>query len=245
MLMPKDVFRFKQFEVRHARSSMRVSTDAVLLGAWAWRGMVIGEAPARILDIGCGCGLIALMLAQRFPSAQVLGVDIDEASVAEASKNAKASPSASRVSFQEADIRQFAVDDMFAASFSHIVCNPPYYTEDTLPPDTRRSKARNAVHLTFAELLDAVCRLLAEGGTFAVVIPMQARDEFVSEAMLHHLHLHRECRVRTVDRKAPKRVLLEFCNGVSIPYFLESLTLQTPDGNRTEEYASLCWDFYL
>ncbi len=246
-------FRFKYFEVYHSLSSMRVGTDGVLLGAWSRLGRCAEDAETRVLDIGCGCGLIALMVAQRSISSEILGIDIDFPSIEEATRNAAISPFVSRVKFLQIDVRDFvSVPDGQSSSplatrpFSLIVCNPPYYTEDTLSPDSRRSKARNVAHLSFAELLDAVCRLLAKDGIFSTVIPMQAREAFVAEAMSRQLHLSRECRVQTVPGKTSKRVLLEFCTSCPIsPFPIETLVLQTPDGRRTPEYASLCADFYL
>lgn len=226
-------------------SSMRVGTDAVLLGAWTGLGRCAGEADTRILDIGCGCGLIALMVAQRSPSAYVIGIDIDGPSVEEARENAAASPFAGRVEFSRADVRAWAAGETETGTFSLIVCNPPYYTEDTLPPEIRRSMARNSAHLSFGELLDAVCRLLAPDGIFSVVIPMQARDRFVAEAMLHGLCLGRECRVRTVVGKEPKRVLMEFGRKACGQATVETLVLQDAYGKRTPGYAGLCADFYL
>lgn len=64
---------------------MKVGTDGVLLGAWAPGGK-------RILDIGSGTGLISLMMAQRFPEAQVLGIDMDGEACEEAAENVAASP---------------------------------------------------------------------------------------------------------------------------------------------------------
>lgn len=243
-IMDKEVFRFKRFEVRHDRSSMRVGTDAVLLGAWADVNVCNATPGSRILDIGSGCGLISLMAAQRCAGSSVLGVDVDEASVDEATENALSGPFADRVKFLRADIRQFACmhDD---GKYSLILCNPPYYIEDTLPPEQRRSVARNATHLSFAELVEAVSLLLDEKGVFALVIPMQARDLFVTEALLKNLHIRRECRVRTVSRKTPKRVLLEFDYEGSTNSEPSSIVLQDEIGGRSPEYSSLCSEFYL
>lgn len=227
------------------RSSMRVSTDAVLLGAWTRIGKCAEDAGTCVLDIGCGCGLIALMVAQRSLSDHVLGIDIDVASVCEAQANAVASPFAKRVTFREADIRTLACEYGGDAAFSLIVCNPPYYIEDTLPPEARRSIARNTAHLGFAELLKAVYLLLENDGIFSVVVPMHVRDVFVAEAMMHRLSLCRECRVRTVAGKYPKRVLMEFSKEQCGPVVMENIVLQDVCGNRTPEYASLCEDFYL
>jgi tRNA1Val (adenine37-N6)-methyltransferase len=243
LIMSKDIFTFKQFSVNHGASSMRVGTDAVLLGSWAEMDASYTSG-ARVLDVGCGCGLIGMMIAQRYPFASVLGIDIDAPSVYEAKENAEASPFASRMEFMVADVRSFS-EDSSRGLFNFVLCNPPYYTEDTLPPDDRRSKARNSHHLSFAELVSSVTKILSADGVFAVVIPMQARGEFVGEALKNNLNLRRECSVKTTLRKAPKRVLLEFDLQKNNVIDVQTIVLQNPDGSRSEEYSTLCKDFYL
>lgn len=243
LLMSENVFRFKRFELSHANSSMRVGTDAVLLGSWF--GIPSGcLRDGRVLDVGCGCGIIAMMAAQRLPHCHVLGIDIDSQSVHEATQNAKRSDFAERISFMEKDVRTLCNEDG-AGRFFLILCNPPYYTEDTLPPDARRSYARNTAHLSFGELIGAITRLLEPAGTFAVVLPMQARDSFLKETSFEGLHIHRECRIQTVSGKSPKRVLLEFGFEQYDMVNITTLILQDKDGKRSAEYAKLCRDFYL
>lgn len=228
-------FRFKQFTIRHDHSSMKVGTDAVLLGAWA--SAVDGS---RILDIGTGCGIVALMMAQRFPHAQTLGIDIDESSIQEATDNTLSSPFASRLEMRVADIRTFVPP----TTFDCIVCNPPYFTEDTLPPDARRSRARNTDALSFEELISAVCRCLAPNGTFHVVLPSWEIDRFCSICLIQSLHLTRRMDVQTTPRKAPKRTLLTFSTTTS-SLQRDTLVLQDLNGSRTEAYQALAGDFYL
>ena len=243
-VMAGETFRFKKFSIQHDRSSMRVGTDAVLLGAWVDVQALDADVNAKVLDIGCGCGVISLMVAQRCPHAHVLGIDIDEPSIEEATENALQSPFAHRLLFRLADVRQFATEPA-CERFDLVLCNPPYYTEDTLAPEPRRSMARNTLHLSFGALVDSVCHIMAEHGTFALIIPMQARDVFVGEAISKGLHISRECRVQTVQRKPPKRVMLEFRFNPADHFTLSSLTLQDPNGSRTKEYSFLCKDFYL
>ena len=121
--MPNDSFRFKQFLVRQDLCAMKVGTDGTLLGAWA-RG---GE---RILDVGTGTGLIALMMAQRFPQARVTGIDIDEAAVRQSVINVGSSPFAQRIT-----ILQQACQAM-QGTFDAIVSNPPYFEQSLECPDS-------------------------------------------------------------------------------------------------------------
>ena len=148
------MFRFKQFSVRQDRCPMKVGTDGVLLGAWAG----VRPSDRRMLDIGTGTGLIALMLAQRAPEASVTGVDIDD--VAQARENGDASPWGDRVVFERCPVQEFRAPE----PFDLIVSNPPFFVDSLTCPDEGRTAARHAVHLPFDELRDAVLRLMAPAG---------------------------------------------------------------------------------
>lgn len=149
-------FSFKQFHIDDAHCAMKVGTDGVLLGAWA----NVCEAD-RILDVGCGCGLIALMAAQRNRAARVVGVELDAAAAADALANVQHSPFASNVEIVCADVLQYAADCGLA--FDSILSNPPYHEESLLPPASQRAKARHTQGggLTFAALLRVVEHLLS------------------------------------------------------------------------------------
>lgn len=214
---------------------MKVGTDAVLLGAWA--GV---EQCRRVLDLGCGSGVIALMVAQRAPEAQVTGIDIDEAAVGQAEENGAASPFAQRVSFLTCDVRNFQDEEGFDA----IVCNPPFYTEDTLPPDSLRAVARHSHDLTFAQLLHHAVRLLRPDGNLHVVLPAGAEPQFSQLCLAEGLYPARLCTIKTTPRKSPKRVLCTYSKVLSQQVVFEQLILME-NGARSEEYQRLTADFYL
>ena len=104
---------------------MKVGTDGVLLGAWA----AVRPQDRRMLDIGTGTGLIALMLAQRAPEAHVTGVDIDD--VGQARENAAASPWSGRVAFAQCPVQEFETPE----PFDLIVSNPPFFVDSLTCPD--------------------------------------------------------------------------------------------------------------
>lgn len=235
--MSQPFFRFRQFVIRHDTSSMPVGTDGVLLGAWA----NVTKA-CHVLDIGTGAGLIALMAAQRAPLARVVGIDVDKPSVEQALQNVANSPYASRVEIYHCDVREFSSCN---GLFDSILSNPPFYINDVLPPSERRLLARNASALPAECLLDAVVRLLSDEGLFSVVLPCSSQAEFVSLGLERGLYLSRSTHVRTVMRKPPKRVLLEFSrHRTSVPEHNEML-LQDAHGGRSAEYQRLTADFYL
>ncbi len=230
------MFRFKQFSVSDDQCAHPVGTDGVLLGAWARV-----EGCRRVLDIGTGSGLIALMVAQRCPQASVTGIDIDPSSVAQARENVARSPFASQIAIEECDVKDFHTEEPFDA----ILCNPPFFTETTLSPDHRRAQARHAALLPFPDLLGSVCRLLSVDGTFHVILPYQSANDFVNQAFMVGMNAIRQCQIRTVVRKPPRRMLLSFSRVGKVSLATEQLILQDGKGGRTEEYAELTRNFYL
>lgn len=228
------MFSFKQFAIRQERCAMKVGTDGVLLGAWAPECIAGG----RILDIGTGTGVMAIMAAQRNPSARIVGVEIDDMSALQARENAEASPWADRVEIVNADIRSYEA----AAPFDLVISNPPYFVDSLKSPDSCRTTARHTVSLDFGELMSAVERLLAPDGRFAVIVPAEAASRVVASG---RLALRRRCDVRSKPSAGPIRTMMEFAAGYcGAPEFSE-LTIGDGKGGYTAEYVALTRDFYL
>lgn len=216
---------------------MKVGTDGVLLGAWAG----VRPSDRRMLDIGTGTGLIALMLAQRAPKASVIGVDIDD--VGQARENADASPWGDRVAFERCAVQEFSTPEQFDL----IVSNPPFFVDSLTCPDEGRTAARHAVHLPFDELRDAVLRLLAPAGRFAVILPTPEAARFLT-ACAGRLVLTRRTDVRTTPRHPAKRALMEFSRADAAATAPETSELVVGTGEHecyTPEYRALTRDFYL
>ena len=229
--MANDYFNFRQFTVRQERCAMKVGTDGTLLGAWAHGG-------SSILDIGVGTGLIALMMAQRFPESHIVGIDIDHEAVEQALENVKASP------FRNIDVVEADAKSYGGSSFDAIVCNPPYFVDSLQSPDMQRTIARHTVSLSFRDLLAAVSRLLAEDGEFSVVIPFDCKARLESEAALAGLFKVRECAVKTTPRKQPRRYLIAFRRHPSDLELTEGV-IEIKPSVRSEWYQELTKDFYL
>ncbi len=198
--MPKPEFRFKQFTIRQDRCALKVGTDGVLFGAWVDYG-----GARRILDIGTGTGLLALIAAQRNATAHIDAVEIDDASAGQASENVNASPWVDRVRVHRMDVRRMSTGE----PYDLIICNPPYYAGYSTSPDERIGLAKHSGELLFPDLLDAVDRLLSAEGRFAAIIPMNREVEFLREAERVGLLPTRKCSVSYVAHRPPKRVLLE------------------------------------
>lgn len=229
-------FRFKQFEVWHDRCAQKVGTDGVLLGAWAQV-----EGCDSILDIGTGSGLIALMMAQRAPKAQVVGVEIDADAAQQARENVVRSPFRERIQIVQSDVRDYES----TVAFDCIVCNPPFFVEETLPDDSQRAMARHTALLDFSDLIKAVSRLMTPDGMFTVILPISCANEFVNQCFMNGMFLVRQCQITTVSTKPPKRVMLAFSKTKRGDNSYETLVLQERDGSRSEAYQRLTKDFYL
>lgn len=230
--MANDYFQFRHFTVYQNRCAMKVGTDGTLLGAWARGGQTV-------LDTGTGTGLIALMMAQRFPEAQVVGVDVDPEAVAQARENVAISPFASRIQLLHADIRT-----LHHSSFTTIVSNPPYFVDSLACPDGQRTLARHTTSLSYRELMQAVCRLLADDGEFSVVIPFDCKARMEDEAALAGLFKVRECAVKTTPRKQPRRYLMAFRKHPAELELTEGV-IETSPNVRSSWYQELTKDFYL
>lgn len=236
-------FTFKQFHIDDTHCAMKVGTDGVLLGAWA----PTLPTTEHILDMGCGSGLISLMMAQRSPKAQVTGIEIDAKAAIDAQQNAAQSPFSNRLSIVHDDVLHYA--QSCAQRFDCIVSNPPYYEEAVLPPSDFRAKARHTMGggLTFEALLHCVNLLLnksAPHACFSVILPTQGADKFVTLANIYDLNLMRCTHVRTRPNKPCKRVLLCFSPHV-VTTQTDELILVNHDGSRSTQYQAFCQDFYL
>lgn len=232
--MATGTFQFKQFTIAQDHCAMKVGTDGVLLGAWAK-----AREGDHVLDIGCGTGLISLMMAQRFPESRVTGLEVEPEAVLQARENVADSPFVRRVEILQGDVREFG------GQYQCIVCNPPFYAEQVMSPGEGRRLARSTSSLSFEQLWESVDRLLPSAGLFNVIIPTSRRVSFQALALEHGFALWQSCVVRTVPAKDPKRVMLCYVKGACMPLPPQQLVLQSADGGRSADYSRLTADFYL
>lgn len=230
---------------------MKVGTDGVLLGAWA-------EGGQRILDIGSGTGLISLMMAQRFPEAQVWGIDIDPDACMQARENVAASPFADRVGISCCALQNLSEEHLVRGSeelmemkegegnlFDAIVSNPPFFVNGLKNPDSKRAMARHSDSLPFPVLMKGVRRWLSDEGVFSAIVPADVLESFVSEAYCSGLSLVRQCGVKTVECKQPKRYLVAFSKRRAGMMDKCTEIMTDSEGNRSEWYAKITEEFYL
>lgn len=235
------MFRFKQFEVHHGKSSMKVGVDGVLAGAW---GSVVGE---HGLDIGCGCGVIALMCVQRNPSCLVTAIDIDGPSAEEAAFNFSNSPWLSRLKAerQDAAAEGFLMENKGLYDF--IVSNPPFFNSGVRNPETSREKARHQGTLSPEMLVSLSSTLLKESGTLTMIIPAEQIEDLTRTALkkTSGLSMEKVCLIADRPGKMPKRALVLLRKERESVLETTVLYIRNEDGEYSDEYKALTRDFYL
>jgi len=209
--------------------AMKVGTDGVLLGAWAKGG-------PKILDVGTGTGIMALMMAQRYPDAKVLAIDIDQGAVRQASANVMASPYAGHIVVEQTKVQD--MNAAYAGCFDAVVSNPPFFIDSLLAPDHQRNMARHTETLTYADLMKSASMLLADDGELSVIVPFDYYRRMNDEAIFHGFFPSRICGVKTTAKKPVRRYLLAYQKH---PSQCEHAELVIGD----EQYTLLTRDFYL
>lgn len=241
--MKERLFKFKQFQVSHSRCALPIGVDAVLIGAWS--SVSIG----RTLDVGCGCGIISLMVAQRGYSEEVIGIDIDPSSVDEAIENFNNSPWKSRLMAIECNVTEASGR---LGYFDSIVSNPPFFNSGISPVESARMQARHQGELSPESLVWYSNELLNDNGILSIILPTEMSENVERVAADLNFNLVRRCKVAHHVGSHFKRTMLEFkkkdnCLRQDLCNLKEDreLILYEEDGTPTKDHRDLCRDFYL
>ena len=231
-------FQFKQFIIQQDKTAMKVGTDGVLLGSW----VKISAKAERILDIGTGTGLIALMMGQRSTAKVVDAVELNEAAYQQAVENFKESNWSERLSCHHSSFQEFSNE--MEGNYDLIVSNPPFHisTQKTVLED--RAMARHSDNLPFIELLLGVAKLLNKKGSCAFIIPFSEQDNFIVLAEKQGLFPSRIMHVKGNNESPIKRSLLQF-SFVKKEMLKKELVIENSRHIYTKDYIELVKDFYL
>ncbi|UFH36472.1 tRNA1(Val) (adenine(37)-N6)-methyltransferase [Flavobacterium acetivorans] len=232
-------FQFKQFSLEQDRCAMKIGTDGVLLGAWT----PLDNNPSRILDIGTGTGIIALMLSQRSQAEQIDALEIDDEAYEQATDNFENSPWNDRLFCFHAGLDEFVEEP--EDEYDLIVSNPPFYSEDYKTACDQRDLARFQDAMPFEDLIEAADLLLSENGIFSVIIPFKEEDKFLTLAKEYELYPLKITRVKGAPTAEIKRSLLAFSRNENPNFPIDELIIETARHIYTPEYIALTKDFYL
>lgn len=238
--MANDYFQFQQFRIEQGDCAQKVSTDACLLGAAADL-----TGATRVLDIGTGTGLLALMAAQRAPAATIVAIEIDATAAAQAAHNVAASPWADRLAVHSLSLAAYAASQ--PGLFSHIICNPPFFRRSLAPPDAARATARHegTGSLTFAEICAFAAAHLGPGGALTVLLPPPEMQEFAREAAASGLAVQVRLAVQHRPGGRSTRSIWQFGAAGPASPLARALTIQETDGQYSAAFRQLLAGFYL
>ena len=236
----KDFFQFKQFHIHQEHAAMKVGTDSDLLGALAAGGK-------RILDVGTGTGVLALMMAQRYTDAEVTAVEIDDEAVLDAKRNFEESKFADRITLVHDSFQNFVLERLADASlFDSVVCNPPYFDRSLECPTLGRTRARHSSSLPFSVLAEGVANVLCDRGTFTVCIPPEVLSDFNAECFLSGFWLKENYNIKSLPEKGTKRHILIYQKGIAeAPTYEQTFCMRNTDKTVSEWYKNTLQDFLL
>lgn len=239
--MANNWFQFKQFRIEQENTAMKVGTDGVLLGAWADPIQALSTQPDRILDVGTGTGLLALMMAQK-TGAEIYAVELDSDAASQAGINFSNSSWSDRLHILHADFRNNPVLRRYA--FDYIISNPPFFKDAVPAPEKRRSLARHDHSLSLPDLIVGVSELLQPLGWCGLILPANRFKEANRLFVQQGFFLRRKTTVFSRRGTSPIRVMGEWCreNGRQ----MEDEIVLYADGRNSmsEEYRHLTDDFY-
>lgn len=228
-----ELFKFKQFELYHGSGGIKVNTDAIICGAWA-----NFTNDTFILDIGAGCGIIALMAAQR-SNAVIHAIETDANSISEAHVNFRNSKWRERFQLFHLELQQFKP----GVKYAHIISNPPYFMQSLPAAAMRKKIARHTVKMDYSNIFAFAKHHLMHKGKITLIFPFEYKTKIFSTALSLGFYPQRITSISTLPNKKPFRIICEFSDIYSIAN-LTQLTIMNYDKTYTKEYTELSKDFY-
>lgn len=235
--MPNSRFYFKKFSVNQDKVGMKIGTDGVLLGAW-----VKGGNPKYILDIGTGSGLLAFMMAQRYPGSIIDAIEIEEMACQQAGENAMNSVFGERINVKCIDFNKFYIDEV--KKYDLIISNPPYFQDALQSPSWQKNLAKHQKTLSVEELVKGVSCLLTKEGAFYVVLPHEHKSNLLKIALQNGLYCNGMLNIHSFEGKAIVRTVFKL-EKRSEKLIKEELSIYSAGQQYSEKYKQLTADFYL
>lgn len=231
------IFRFKQFDVDQSGCGMKINTDGVLLGALA-----SADSPEKILDIGTGTGVIALMLAQRFGKAQTDAVEIDKEAAVTAGKNFRHSRFAERLHLYGGSFRDY-FKNAAAGKYDLIVSNPPFFLNSLKNTDRQKHTARHTDHNFFSDMLSMGANHLNKDGHISLILPPETAAAITTYATTAGLYVEGETAISSFPDAVPHRQIITFgFNGTEIAR--KSFVIYQREKQYSAQYQQALKDFF-
>ncbi len=230
-------FEFKQFRLFHHNSTMKVGTDANLLGIWADMSGV-----KSAIDVGSGCGIIALLIASR-SEAMVDGIELEANSANEASENFRSSDFHERLNMIHGNVNAFS--RVREGTYDLVISNPPFFVNCLRSNDLKCSNARHADTLSYEQLCESAQSLLKKSGRFCVVLPYDGHKRFQKIAADFGFMLYRKMIIFPKRGLAPNRINLDFRFQLPRTPIVEQFIIREEDNSYTSQFDHFVKDYYL
>lgn len=227
------IFKFKHFHIHQENAALKVGTDSMLLGSLCnW------NTPKRLLDIGTGTGVLALMCAQRFNPEEIIGLEISEPAVIEAQMNTANNPFSAKIAILNQAVQEYRPEALFDA----IISNPPFFENSSKNPNEQKSLARHTESLSFSELIQSIARLLTPDGKAWIIVPFESKGNLIKLAETNDLFVSDLVEISGKPGKL-SRVVLAF-EKQPVTTKLTALCIRTETGSYSEKYKVLTCEFH-
>jgi tRNA1Val (adenine37-N6)-methyltransferase len=236
--MANSYFQFKQFRIEQDRCAMKVSTDAVVLGA-----LVSSKAPENILDIGTGTGVLALMMAQKFPLASIDAVEIDREAYQQAANNVSSSNLGQSITVHHLPFQKYVAEKV--RQYDLIITNPPYYSGQLHSADKSINLARHENGLNFSDLWEGVNKQLTENGVFWLILPPKEMEDFILLGQNKGFFLKSQIFLQDRKSSKPHRIIAAFSRQAVEVSGQSSLVIKDSQNTFSVDYVCLLKDFML
>lgn len=242
--MANNYFQFKQFTIQQAHSAMKVTTDGCLFGAWTANAIQeLKLTHFTGLDIGCGTGLLSLMVAQKNPEIIIDSVEIDELAAKEAAQNISVAGKNGTIHILHQDILAYQPDKKYRIIFS----NPPFYEKELKGNNSARNTAHHNEGLLIDELLDWCMNWLEDNGRIYLLLPFKRETEILEKIKTAGFFVNQLIRVRPSVRHGYFRCMLEI--QFNTQHFTgtqtHELAVKDEQDHYTTAFTSLLRDYYL
>ena len=229
-------FRFKKFSISDANTAMKIGTDAVLLGSLAE-----AENCFTMLDVGAGCGIISLMMAQRYENLKIDAIEVDEGAIVDLKNNIYSSIYRERIDVISGDFITYKFDK----SYDLIISNPPFFQNNKKSTDNSRKLARQILSLTPEILCERAVKIMSQNSKLIVIFPIEARIELIKSALLNNLYIQKEIIIKDKVTGNPVRTIFTFVNYKTLEIRNEVFVLKENDDSYSKEYKDATKEFYL
>lgn len=234
--MANNYFQFKQFTIEQGSAAMKVSTDACIQGAWT----PVQPEDRAVLDIGCGTGLLSLMLAQKQAQIQIDAVELDADAAGQASENVRKSPWSGRIRVFREDIKNFRPE----RKYDLVICNPPFFQNSLLGPDELRNQARHNHTLSYQDLFSVIEKHLSTSGRASVLLPATEHAAWETIVQQHGWSVYKKLLVYPSVHKTYNRVVSLIGPQQQEPV-VETLQIRDAANHYSEAFIRLLGPYYL